>query len=387
MVTFRATGGLVVARSRTMPHKVVTIALVVAGCIPFPHAGPPRVSYEAEHAQPDLAAVDVAQIELLTPDKLPDGFTFEDRGGVAIRLAATPNRPSPRDPHRVLGEVRVDLDPRQDRETYLHAMKVEAARHGANALVILDETGAKCYSHTNAQCRLGIAVHVSAAEAVVFPSSKDVLSAWLKRHGEAGTPGAAHTVDLGKSSSFEIMPKRGECLTFVLALDKNARVNRINNLPVLTLTTKSTALRFNRSSMEKDTWDTTDRVLVLDAGCAQGGESVVLAVTNRMVGVHTPPGTGEAIVQIVKRSVDDRTLRTQARQLDDAVKRSDQERGEMAREACQACIGEWRRCTFFNPDIQNGECAGFNLCVERRYRAPRGLPDAMIGRPMWVARR
>ncbi len=351
-----------------MPHKAVTIALVLAGCIP--HASPPKVSYEADHAQADLAAVDVAQIELLTPDKLPDGLTLEDRGGVAIRLLATPNRPSPGDPHRVLGEVRVDLDRRQDRETYLRAMKAEAARHGANALVVLDETGARCYSHTNAQCRLGVAVHVSTAQAVVFPSSKDALSAWLKHHGEAGTPGNAHTVDLGKASSFELTPKRGECLTFVLALDKDARVNRINNRPVLTLETKSTALSFNRSSMVTDSWDTTDRVLVLDAGCAQGGESVVLAVTNRMVGMHTPPGTGGAIVQIVKRTVDDKTLRTKAKQLDDAVKRSDQERAAMAREACQACIGEWRRCTFYNPDIQRGECAEFNSCVARRYEHP-----------------
>ena len=322
---------------------------------------PPVATFDGKSDAP----VATATVKVLAPTDLPEGFHQEN-----LDLYADPSVPSPAAPHRVLGRVRVVRDNRHKREDYLAVMQAEAAQHGANALVLVDEAGTQCTDPQGHWCREGWAVKLSDATPVKFPDAQAVLSDWRKSHAGLRPHGEARTVDLTAPSFFEVVPHRGECLTFVLALDADARPARFRERTFLSLETKSKFLGFNRSEQSKDSFGVTERVLSLDAGCAQGADPVAFAFRNTFSGHTEPPGHGKALVQVFVRNVDSKTLDKQAKDLAAAVRRADEMDAAMQQEACDECIGEWRRCVIADPDIKKGQCARFNNCVERRYASP-----------------
>lgn len=347
---------------RRLSPAIITIVFA-AGC----GAGPTVVRYEAAPRQADLAITDAAAVRVITKDELPDGFSFDGN-----RLEADPGIPSVDDPHVVLGEVDVVLDRRQPRPTYLHAMQVEAAKHGANAVVVLDETGERCLTPGDElKCRLGVAVHLSSAPPAKLAEASDVLAGWLAAHGDKGKPaGAPRPIDLAAPGRITFTPKRGECTTVVLALGDDAHVARSGRGPDLVLDAVSTADHMHRENWGKDDWGLRDRALSVDAGCAQDASPVTVEVANNR-GKDRAPGRGKAIVQLVRRTVDDATLAQMAKDEADEIDEADEANRRINQEACDACFDEWRACVRWDPSVQRDECPGFDRCVERRYGRPR----------------
>lgn len=341
-------------------RRLVLLVLGVAACQP---PKPPVATYDGKAS---LAPVATSTVHVLTPLELPDGFHLERQD-----LYADPGVPSPATPHRVLGRIRVVRDKRHQRDAYLAVMQAEAAKHGANALVLVDEAGTECVDEYGHYCRLGWAVALSDAPVATFPAAREVLADWRKAHPAAGrAQGEPRVVELSAPTGFEIVPHRGECLTFVLALDTDGRPARLRDRTFLSLQTKSPYLGFNRREGSRDTFGTTERAIALDAGCAQGADPVAFAFRNTFDGNTEPPGHGKAVVQVFVRTVDGKTLERQAKELADADRRAREANAEMQQEACDKCIGEWRRCVIADPDIEKGRCERFNRCVQRRYASP-----------------
>src|SRR5947207_15290127 len=103
-----------------MKH-IPAIAIAVVGCATMAPP-PPKARFDAANPRSDLPATSASEIRVLTPDKLPDGFTLD-----RMTLYAVPGMPSSDDPHVILGEVRVDVNTRHHRAAYIPAMEEEAA--------------------------------------------------------------------------------------------------------------------------------------------------------------------------------------------------------------------------------------------------------------------
>ena len=88
--------------------------------------------------------------------------------------------------------------------------------------------------------------------------------------GQAAT-GALEPVDLANPSPLELTPKRGVCITVVLALGPDAQLRWNRNQPVLSLFSKSKALTNNRTARAPPQFG-SERVLALDVGCAQASD-------------------------------------------------------------------------------------------------------------------
>jgi len=348
----------------------------LAGCsllLP-PPPGPPVARFDAEHGVPARTAIDPAQVMVLTPDALPDGFLFEGK----MELHVEPDFPAPADPHQVLGEVRVDVNRHHQRAAYLDVMRREAARHGANALVMLDESGDRCYARTSKKCRLGIAVHVSAAPPATRPSARDALSTWQREHGKLGQRlGAPVTVDLGQPRGAKVSARRGECITFVLALDDDVRLARVRGRAILALAARSSTERRPITSSTPAELGGRARTVELRLECAQGAAELYVypeartTLTGQRSGTGVPLGTGTAVLQAFVRRVGDRELARLAEARSDAERAYQAEQQASLAQACRECIGHWRRCVMADPDIQSGQCSPFNSCVERKYENPR----------------
>ncbi|HTJ41523.1 MAG TPA: hypothetical protein VL463_05480 [Kofleriaceae bacterium] len=326
----------------------------------------PVVRYEAANDQVrEPAATAPSSVRVMTKDELPEGFTLD-----RMSLSADPGIPSLDAPHVVLGEVRIRLNTRQPRAMWLQAMQVEAAKHGANAVVVLDETGDDCYSNDDYKCRLGVAVHLSDAPPDKLAPAADVLASWLAEHKDKGAAtGAPHELDLAAPKRITFTPKRGECTTVVLALDADAHVARHGTWSGVTLDAVSAADHVHRENFGGDNWGLRDRALSVNAGCAQDSSTVTVSVYAGNEG--TPAGRGHAIVQLLQRKVDDATLAQMAQDEADEMEQADDEHARLNQEACDRCIDEWKLCVRLDPAVERDECPNFDHCVERAYGNPQ----------------
>jgi hypothetical protein len=350
-----------------MVRSKYLLALAIAAGCAVPR---PVVEYEAARHQADLAATDPSAVRVIPADQLPDGIALD-----GVRLTADPGIPSPDDPHVVLGEVHVRLDTRQPREMWLHAMQVEAAQHGANALVVVDENGESCSSrHDDYKCRLAIAVHLSSAAPATFAAATDVLHGWIAAHADKGKPiGKTEAIDLAEPRRITYTPKHGECVTFVIALDDDAHVAHHGSDPTLALDAVSAADHVHRENFATGDWGLRDRALSVDAACAEDASPLTLSISARTDGTGAP-GRGRAIVQVVHRTVDDKTLARMEQDEADETEQADEDLSRVKQAECDRCIDEWKACVRWDPAVERGECPGYNHCLERAYTSWEQCP-------------
>jgi len=353
-----------------MKHSIVPVCALLAasatlaGChLLVEGLKPARAIYQpaAESSQKKRAASNPSELRELSLGDLPAEFHFDHD-----KLYVEPGTPTTDDPHVVLGTIKLDAEKVSDRTQYVAMMKAEAAKHGANAIVFLDEKGERCALEGARKCRMAAAVFLSDKARAPNPSSEVALSKWLEKNKNVGAPeGPAKKVDLGDPPSFEVSLKRGDCVQVVVALDENAKVSYEHGVAKARVVMVIDDKERRVTGVTKD-WGSRERVLSAGSQCAKVPHKLRFALGAPNENDDTPIGSGNALVQVFRRKVDWNAIEAD-RKRQQADPEYQRQRQQDILEVCGECGPEWRSCVAKDPNIRRGQCERFNSCVSRSF--------------------
>lgn len=209
----------------TMRRLALSLALLSCACRPRGEARYAAEERDLKYVEVghDRTALTPESVRILGRDELPEGF---ERDNTSRRLSVAPGFPTSDDPHVVLGEISLSekFDASEEEleasnfesPERLAALRVEAARHGANAVIRSTgyyQQGAWSTSFYKASYT---AVYLSSSPRT-YPSVDELLTRLKLPEGFHETQRVSLDLADLHTATIEVPMKRGHCYLLGLA--------------------------------------------------------------------------------------------------------------------------------------------------------------------------
>jgi hypothetical protein len=325
--------------------------------------------FQARDGAASLAPVPVDGVRVVVApdeDALPEGLVLDD-----LDVKAIPDYPSAQEPHRVLGTIALDIWSTVPREEAHRIMAQEAASHGANTLFVVDDDGKRWRGDGKRSYRRAVAVFVSSAAAPTWPAAPDLLASAAKEELLAGftAVGEPDRHELAGLKTLEIAGARGKCYAAAVALEPDAKFSaRARRGLSVRVHFDGMAFSSGRNDFGRD-FGPDKRSHVLDLGCPQVAGPIVIEWAGE--GRGDAIGQGAIVLQHYQRPIAEAELQAKAKQLEEAMRRSDEQHKAMVAEDCEACRPELNAC---GRGVAATKCEPFVHCMQRRYGSARDCP-------------
>lgn len=347
------------------PLMQVLCVLGLMGCsFMKPTLRPEYVSVDNAPAAAPVPASEVAvfNVRELEPP-LPEGIRVRMGPQVKLseRLEVDASYPTPEDPHRMMGGVHVKRGGYVNEPDALSVLAEEAGRHGANALIVVEErfdyVTALTFRLSSAQPRLA------------WPTAAELINTEVDYLDGFSQEGGPVTRQLQAFQPVALNAKEGRCYGLIFALDTGAAFTRHARRGLGFAFTSPDGIIAKSEGMIGTDLPLSKRSHAKRIGCPRvdGPLEVDLQAQFGLYRGATPEqlhdlGTGPIVIQLYSRpdsaAARDSRDAERRRQMREAQPRNQNQ----ARDACFACSNARSSCSGPDP----AQCKPFTDCLATR---------------------